>query len=87
MDKDKILKKSLEGIGFSSKINIIEESIKSEPQLFISEEIQIPERYNETKVVFLPVDPWNHYVYWDIEDSMYNQIKNKEVFIKVICCG
>jgi len=87
MDEINLLKKSLENIGLSSRINVVEESIKAESQPFISEEITIPERYNETKVVFLPVDPWNHYVYWDIEDGLYNQIKDKEILIKVICCG
>ncbi len=84
---NKLIKESIKEFGISYDIKTILEDIQHEEPLFLQEEFWIPERYNETKIVFLPVDPHWHFVYWDIKDSIYEKIKSYTLQFRVICCG
>ena len=84
---DKITIKSLEIEAPSYHIKVVEENVKTEPQIFPSEEEVVPERYNQTKIVFLPVDPYNHFIYWDIENSLYEKLKGRSLKAVLHCCG
>ncbi len=83
MEENKLLKLSLENFGKGYEIPTILEDIKHEETIFIQEEYTISERYNQTKIIFLPVDPSNHFIYWDIEDKLYQQIKSNPLEIKI----
>ncbi len=83
MDSKKLIQESLKDFGRGYEIHPVLEDIKHEEPVFVQEEYWIPERYNETKIVFLSVDPHWQFVYWDIEDSIYEKIKGKPLKIKV----
>ncbi|NPA54670.1 MAG: DUF4912 domain-containing protein [Aquificae bacterium] len=83
MDSKKLIQESLKDFGKGYEIHPVLEDIKHEEPVFVQEEYWIPERYNETKIVFLSVDPYWQFVYWDIEDSIYGKIKEKPLKIKV----
>ncbi len=87
MSDDRLLKESLKEFGISSNVKTILEDITHEEPVFIQEEYWIPERYNETKIVLLSVDPHWQFVYWDIKDSLYEVIKDYSIQFRVICCG
>lgn len=83
----KLIKESIKEFGISYDTKTILEDIQHEEPLFLQEEYWIPERYNETKLVFLPVDPHWHFVYWDIKDTLYEKIKSYTLQFRVVCCG
>ncbi len=84
---DRLIKESIKEFGISYDIKTILEDIQHEEPVFLQEEYWVPERYNETKIVFLPIDPHWQYVYWDIKDSLYEKIKSYTLQFRVVCCG
>jgi len=47
---------------------------------FSENEVTLPERYNETRIVMLQRDPSWVYVYWDISDSKVAEMKRSSLF-------
>ncbi len=83
MDNEILLKESIKEFGRGYLTPTILEDIKHEEPVFIQEEFLIPERYNQTKVTFLSVDPVVQFIYWDIEDSLYEKLINYDKQIRV----
>lgn len=47
------------------------------------EDLTLPERYNETKMIFMPRDPSWGFLYWDIEEKVRESLEKREDFAKI----
>lgn len=80
--KKSVSKKKIE----EEELEILEESKKDE---YIPDEVDIvrelPDRYNETKLVLMMRDPEWCFFYWDISDSdiAYHSLKDKRISVKI----
>ena len=84
--ENKPVEMSLEEDNFSSHIHPIEEDLKKEVEVLIQEEEPIlPEEYNLDRVVLLPVDPYKHFIYWELSEETFKTIqKDKtEIYLKL----
>ena len=69
--------------------NIIVDMINMQAIHYVPQDVDIvrelPERYNETKIVFMVRDPEWSYFYWDISDYDYtsNNLDQKQLHVKI----
>ena len=78
--RDILIAESYDENSFSSQTHVLKEDSTEAPNIehkYIKEDYPIPERYNITKIVLLPVDPSKHFTYWELSDETINLLKSQ----------
>lgn len=84
----KLQKEKKQDIQRNNEENKFEKSKYYEEKVEIKEQNQInklPERYNTDKLIFLPIDPYRGFLYWELSDALIKKYGfNNEHFDKIL---
>jgi uncharacterized protein len=80
MEEDQEEKNSLHNMAIKMEAQKFNSYLMGELCIDYDEELTLPERYNETKMVFMPRDPSWGFLYWDVEEKLRDTLNDREDF-------
>lgn len=83
LEEDRVEREQLNNYVIRVKEKKYDISQNEELDFSDEEEYEVPEKYNETKIMLLLRDPLWAFAYWDIKDVDNDKFKNSSLFLRV----
>ncbi len=80
MEEDQEEKNSLHNMAMKMEAQKFNTYLMEELCIDYDEDLTLPERYNETKMIFMPRDPSWGFLYWDVEEKTRESIEERDDF-------
>ncbi|MDC7220864.1 MAG: DUF4912 domain-containing protein [Spirochaetales bacterium] len=80
MEEEQEEKNSLHNMAIKIEAQKFNAYLMEELCIDYDEDLTLPERYNETKMMFMPRDPSWGFLYWDVEEKVRDAIGNRDDF-------
>ncbi len=80
MEEDQEEKDSTHNMAMKMEAQKFNAKLMEELSIDYDEDLTLPERYNETKMMFMPRDPSWGFLYWDVDEKVRESIEKKSDF-------
>ncbi|MBN2625280.1 MAG: DUF4912 domain-containing protein [Spirochaetales bacterium] len=80
LEEDQEERDSLHNAAMKMEAQKFNASLMEELNIDFDEDLTLPERYNETKMIFMPRDPSWGFLYWDVDEKVRDNIEVKPDF-------
>ena len=80
MEEDQEENNSLQNMAMKMEAKKFNTYLMEELCIDYDEDLTLPEKYNETKMMFMPRDPSWGFLYWDVEEKIRDSIEARDDF-------